>query len=115
MTAETAAEKSANELRVERMTWFGLVGILMVASIIPDGIAMPNALTPLAAGLVLVLSGIYQRRQQWRVSFSTWTAGILMLAMAIYNVFYRPELDLSFAVMILTVIVIAIGVFSGET
>ena len=115
-TAETAtAEKSANELRAERMTWFGLVGILVVSSIMPDGIAMPNALIPLAAGLVLILSGVYQRRQKWRVHFSTWAAGALMLAMAIYNVFERPELDLSFVVIILTVIVIAIGAFTNET
>ena len=97
------------------MTWFGLVGILVVSSIMPDGIAMPNALTPLAAGLVLILSGVYQHRQKWRVHFSTWAAGILMLAMAIYNVFERPELDLSFVVIILTVIVIAIGAFTNET
>ncbi len=116
MATETAPpQKSAKELRVERMTWFGLVGVLIVASIMPEGMALHHALTPLATGLVLVLSGIYQHRQKWRISLSTWIVGILLLGMAIFNVFYHPELDLSFVVIIFAFIVIAIGIFTNET
>ena len=108
-------QKSAGELKAERLTWFGLVGIFIVLSVVPDWLAIHNAFTPLAAGLVLLASGIYQYRQKWRVGFFTWVVATLMLVMALYNIFDRPELDLSFAVIVLVVIVIALGVFTNET
>lgn len=120
METETPAEtetqpKSAGELKAERLTWFGLVGIFIVLSVIPEWVALHNALIPLAGGLVLLTSGLYQYRQKWRVGFFTWVAATLMLVMAIYSIFDRPDLDLSFVVIVLVVIVIALGVFTNET
>ncbi len=110
-----ANRKSAKELRAERITWFALVAIFVVSSIIPEDTVIPNALTPMAAGIVLIISGIYQYAQKWRVHFVTWIAGTLMLVMAGYNIVNRPDLDLSFAVIILVAIVIAMGIFTNET
>lgn len=110
-----AGRKSAKELRVERITWFALVAIFVIANIVPDDTAIPNALTPFTAGVVLIVSGIYQYSKKWRVSFVTWIAGTLMLVMAAYNVFNKPELDLSFIVIALVALVIAMGVFTNET
>ena len=72
-------------------------------------------LLPLFAGVVLIASGVYQYRQQWRVSFSTWVAGTLMLVMSGFGILERPDLDMSFVVIVLVAIVIAIGIFTGET
>lgn len=110
-----ARNKSAKELRVERMTWFALVAIFVISSIIPEGTPIPNAVTPFAGGLVLIFSGIYQYAKKWRVNFTTWIAGTLMLVMAGYNITNRPDLDLSFIVIILVAIVIAMGIFTNET
>ena len=110
-----AGRKSKQELRVERITWFGLVAIFIIANIVPEDTAIPNAVTPFAAGTVLFLSGIYQYSRKWRVSFITWIAGTLMLVMGAYNVANRPDLDLSFVVIILVAVVIAVGVLTNET
>ena len=112
---ETATIKSDAELRTERLTWFGLVSVLIVVGILPDWLSLHNAFIPLIAGAVLIISGVYQFRQQWRVSFSTWVAGALMIAMAVFGILERSDLDLSFVVIVLVAIVIAIGVFTGET
>ncbi len=110
-----AGRKSAKELRVERLTWFALVAIFVISSIIPEGTPIPNAVTPFAGGMVLIMSGIYQYAKKWRVNFVTWIAGTLMLVMAAYNVTTRPDLDLAFMVIILVAIVIAVGIFTNET
>ena len=111
----TDIRKTSAELRTERVTWFGLVGVLIAAGIVPDWLALHNAFTPMCAGLVLVASGVYQNRQKWRVGFTTWVAATLMLVMAIYNIVDRPDLDLSFVVIVMVAIVIALGVFTNET
>lgn len=110
-----ARRKSAQELRVERITWFALVAIFIIASVIPEDTTIPNAVTPFTAGFVLIISGIYQYSRRWRVNFTTWIAGTLMLVMAGYNVANRPDLDLSFIVIVLVAMVIAVGVLTNET
>ena len=110
-----AGGKSSAELRIERLTWFGLVAALIVDGILPEWLSLHNALLPLFAGVVLIASGVYQYRQQWRVSFSTWVAGTLMLVMSGFGILERPDLDMSFVVIVLVAIVIAIGIFTGET
>lgn len=107
--------KSTAELRIERLTWFGLVAVLIVDGILPEWLSLHNAFLPLIAGVVLIVSGVYQYRQQWRVNFSTWVAGTLMLVMSAFGIVERPDLDMSFVVIVLVAIVIAIGIFTGET
>lgn len=110
-----AGRKSKQELRIERITWFGLVAIFIIGSIIPDDTTIPNAITPLAAGVILIVSGVYQYSRKWRVNFTTWIAGTLMLVMAAYSVYSRPDLDMRMIVIFLVAIVIAVGVFTNET
>ncbi|MCY4070919.1 MAG: hypothetical protein OXG60_06445 [Chloroflexi bacterium] len=112
---EPVLAKTSAELRIERLTWFGLVGVLVVPSIVPDWLTLHNALIPSFAGLVLITSGIYQYRQKWRVGFSTWVAGTISFGMAIYSLLERPELDMTFPVVLLAVFVIGIGIFVNET
>jgi uncharacterized membrane protein YoaK (UPF0700 family) len=112
---ETVSAKSAAELRIERLTWFGLVAVLIIAGVLPEWLSLHNSILPLFAGVVLIASGIYQYRQKWRVHFSTWVAGALMLVISAIGILERPDLDVSFLVIVLVAIVIAIGVFTGET
>ncbi len=114
-TEDITLAKTSAELRIERLTWFGLVGALVIPSIVPDWLALHHALVPFLAGLVLIGSGIYQHRQKWRVGFSTWVAGTIMFGMALYGLLERPELDLTFPVIILAVFVIGVGIFTNET
>lgn len=114
-TEEPVLAKTSAELRIERLTWFGLVGVLVIPSIVPVWLAPHNALSPFLAGLVLIASGIYQHRQKWRVGFSTWVAGTISFGIAVYSLLERPELDMSFPVVLLAVFVIVIGIFVNET
>lgn len=110
-----AGRKSKKELRVERITWFALVAIFIVGSIIPDDTAIPNSVVPFTGGAILIISGVYQYSRKWRVNFTTWIAGTLMLVMGAYSVYSRPDLDMRMVVIILVAIVIAVGVFTNET
>ncbi len=114
-TEEISTAKDPAELRIERLTWFGLVAVLVISSVVPDWLSLHNVFVPMLAGVVLIASAVYQYRQNWRVGFSTWVAGTLMLVMAVYNILERPDLDMSFPVIILVAIVIAIGIFTNET
>ena len=112
--AEAAALKSADEYRLERLTWFGLVGALAVTGILPDWLTLHPGLTPLAAGLLLLISGILRYRRGWRVGFSIWAACSLSLALAGFNFLSRPDLDLSLAVVVIAGFIIAAGIFTRE-
>ena len=114
-TEEPILAKTYAELRTERLTWFGLVGVLVVRGILPDWLALHNALVPFSAGLVLILSGIYQQRQNWRVGFPTWVAGTISIGLAIYSLLERPELDMTLPVVVVAVFVIGIGILVNET
>ena len=116
MASENSSQpKSADEFKSERITWFGLVAILIVAGALPDSLSLHKGLLPLLAGIVLIFSGIYQYRRQWRVSFSTWVGGTLLLVMAGFGFVSRPDLDLSVAVVVIAIVIIALGIFTRET
>ena len=114
-TEEAAEPRSADAYRVERLTWFGLVGILVITGVLPEWLSLHNGVTPLAAGLVLVLSSFFQYRQKHQAGLSGWVAGTLLLALACFNFFSRQDLDLSLLVIVIVVIVIALGVFTRES
>ncbi len=114
MSESLAQPKTAAEYRVERLTWFGLVGILVVSSAIPEWLALHHGVTPLLAGFLLLLSGIYQYRKGWRVGLSSWAGGIIALVLAGINFLSRPDLDLSLLVILIAVIIIALGIFTRE-
>lgn len=108
------SRKSEAEAQVERLTWGALVAIFAVLQILPEN-SLPNWLTPLAGGLVLMFSGFYQYQRHWRVSPFTWIAGGLMLSFAFINYRVNPNLDFLGVTLITFAVVIVIGVFTGET
>ena len=113
-SVEGAELKAADEYRLERLTWFGLVGVLVVTGILPEWLALHRGFTPLAAALVLFASGNLRYRRGWRVSFSIWAGGGLSVALAGLNFVSRPDLDLSLAVIVIAVFIIAAGVFTRQ-
>lgn len=110
-----ANRKSAGELRIERITWFALVAVFVLLNIVPDDTAIPNATVPFAGGAILMVSGVYQYFRKWRVNFVTWIIATLMLVMGAYNIYSRPDLNLTFVAFILVGIVIAVGIITNET
>ena len=113
MTSETAIDpKSADERRIERLTWFGLVGALVVASALPSWLTLHNGITPLAAGSILILSGFLRNRRGFRVGYLTWITGALLLATAAFNSYSRPDLDLSLITVVVTILIVGAGTFT---
>lgn len=110
----SAASKSAEEYRIERLTWFGLVGVLVITGVLPDWLALHHGVAPLGAGTVLVISAVIRRRRGWRIGFSTWFAGTLLLVIAGFSFVSRPDLDLSLAVIVVAVTMIALGILSRD-
>ena len=103
--------ESAESYRIQRLTWLAIVGILVVDGALPAWLSLHVGLTPLAAALVFIVSGVTRRRRGMRKQPSTWFAGALMLATAGLNFISRPDLDLSLVVIFSAVSIIALGIF----
>jgi len=113
MATEAATEIApADEHRIERLAWFGLVGVLVLTGSLRDWLAPHNGITPLAAGLILLLSGTLQWRRGLRARYTNWLAGALLLGMAAFSFLGRPELDMFLPVVIIAIIVIGRGTFA---
>ena len=109
-----ARRKSRAEARTERITWFLLVMIFALMNLFPEA-KLPNPLIPFAGATILLGSGLYQYFRKWRVSFVTWIAGTTLLIMGIYNVYSRPDLNLTGFSLIVFAIVILFGIITNET
>lgn len=106
--------KSTGEMRAERITWFLLVLVIAILTLIPEG-TIPNPVVPFAGAIIMLGSGVYQYARKWRVSPITWIAGAIMLVLGLYNQFMNQEADLLGAVLLAFVAVIGFGVLTNET
>ncbi|RMG86509.1 MAG: hypothetical protein D6712_07345 [Chloroflexi bacterium] len=109
-----ARRKTRAEEKVERLTWFALVGIFAVLSLLPEN-TFPNYAVPLAGAIVLFLSGFYQYARKWRVSPITWVAASILLVAAGYGWRVNPQIDLLPVSLLAFMIIIGFGVLTGET
>jgi hypothetical protein len=108
--------KSKAEARAERLTWFFLVLIFARLQIHGQSRAgIPNWLIPMAGGIVLIGSGLYQNANHWRVSPVTWIAGALLISMGVLNLYFLPERSFLGESLIIFAAVILIGLLTGET
>ncbi len=112
--AEVPQPRSTGDFRIERFTWFGVAGVLVITDVLPDWLSLHPGATPLAAGLVFIISGVARKRRGWSIPLSTWVAGALLLVMAGFNFVSRPELDQSPIVVLIAAIVIGLGIFSRD-
>lgn len=69
--------------RIQRISWFAIVGLLVIGDLLPAWLSLHNGLTPLAAGIVFFLAGIMRRRGGWQHELSSWFAFALLLLAAV--------------------------------
>ncbi len=112
---DTRATVSADEYRIQRRTWLGVVAVLVIADIFPDWLSPHHGVTPLAAGIVFLVSGLMRRRRGLSVRLSIWIASALLLVTAGFNFFSWPALDLSLIVVVSTAMVIALSIFGRKS
>jgi hypothetical protein len=105
--------KSEAEARVERLTWFFLVGIFAVITLLET--TVPNWVVPVAGATVLLASGLYQYARHWRVSPVTWLAGALMVGLAYINIQIYPDRNYLGLALLVFAGVILFGLLTGET
>lgn len=116
MATDTATQmKTEEERRIERLTWFGIVGVLVISGALPSWLTLHHGITPLATGGILILSGFLQYRRGYRVGYTTWVAGTLLLATAAFIFLNRPDLDLSLLAIVAAILVVGAGIFTRET
>ena len=107
METDSAAESAlAREYRLERLTWIGLVGILIASGLLPSSLALHKGLAPLAAGGVLLLSAALRIRRSQRGAYSSLIASLSLFALAGVNFLSRPHLDLSLLAALVVIAVI---------
>ncbi len=108
--------KSQAEAKIERATAFLLVGVFAVMYITEQqNIDLPNAAVPFAGAVILLGSGLYQYGQRWRVSPWTWMAGTILLMLAVYNIQIDPNANFFGLSLLIFALVLAVGLFTGET
>ena len=112
-----AKRKSSAEARVERLTWGLLVLIFAVLFLVSDNLTavLPNWLVPLAGAVILLGSGMYQQARRWRVSPITWITGAILLVLAVIGFYVAPQRPFIVESLLVTLVVIIFGTFTGET
>ena len=114
-----AGKKSSAEARVERLTWGLLVLMFAVLYFLSDSFSsalpFPNWVVPLAGAIILLGSGMYQYGRHWRVSPVTWIGGIVLLILALVGLYVLKDRQFIVESLLVTLIVIIFGTFSGET
>lgn len=120
-SSKKAPRKSADEAKAERITWFLLVLIFGILSVIQDNllitqaVVIPNWIVPMSGALVLIGSGMYQYNNHWRVSPVTWMAGMILLIFGLINLLVDQTLDLTGLSLLAFAAVILFGLLTGET
>lgn len=112
-----ARRKSDDEARVERITWFLMVGVFAIIYFIDPETqeSIPNWIVPVSGAAILLGSGIYQYTRRWRVSPVTWVAGTVMLLLAAINLSVNPDQNFYGITLLVFAGVIGVGVLTGET
>jgi hypothetical protein len=115
-TSTTARyRKSDAEARVERLTW-GLLVLLFAVLYVSDTAlySLPHGTIPIAGAVILLGSGFYQYSKRWRVSPFTWIGGTLLLFFALMGFYFDVQRPFIVESLIVAMVVILIGTFTGE-
>ena len=114
------ARKTGREARAERITWFALILIFIPLNFGNWMATIPAYLYPLAVAMILLISGFYQWRNDWRVSPIVWMVAALMLLLGL-TALYIPatlatyRIDPMLFALAATIAVIAAGIVSNES
>ena len=104
----------AKEDRIERVTWFLLVLVFAIFSLLPEDNTIPRWMVPFLGSIILLGSGFYQSSNNMRVSPITWIAGSALFFMGLFNL-YAPTVDFVGLSLVVFAAVIGFGVLTGET
>jgi len=111
-----ARAKSQQEAKVERLTWYALVVVLVVMLYFDRSLNAPPFVAPLVIAVIIIISSAYQQfAKHYRPSLISWSVAIALLVLGIYEIYYDLTfVDLRLAAIAAVVIVISFGVITNE-
>ena len=111
-----ARSKTSQEAKVERMTWYAMVVVLIIMLYFDRSLNAPPFVAPLAIAAIIIISGVYQQlKRGYRTSLISWTVAIALIIAGIYEIYYNiPFIDLRLAAILAVVVVIGFGVLTNE-
>lgn len=109
------AAKTGREARIERLTWYALVLVIVVMSF-DRNLLLPAFVMPLVLGLILATSGIYQRLQKYPISLMSWGIAVGFFIAVAYDLYFPDSspVDLRLISIIGVVLVIGWGAVTNE-
>lgn len=110
------ARKTAQEARVERMTWYAMVIVFIVVGFDRD-LMLPSWLVPGVLGSILFFSALYQYSKiklGWRAGMLNIVAATVLILLAAYDFYIGSPADPILISFIVTVAIIAYGVITNE-
>jgi hypothetical protein len=110
------ARKSAQEARVERITWYLMVAVFVVIGF-DRSASVPTWFVPGLVGSIVLISAAYQYRninRGFRASFVSIMLGSLLIAFAAYDFYMGSFIDPILVTLIATVAIILYGVVTNE-
>lgn len=110
------ARKSDEEARLERMTWYAIVGVLLVMLYFDRDLRLPAYLAPMVIALILLGVNIYQQMSSgYKPSLIAVIIAVVLLLTGAYDIYYGlPFVDLRLLSIVGVVVVILAGVITNE-
>jgi apolipoprotein N-acyltransferase len=109
------ARKTGKEARAERITWFAMILVFLPMSF-PNVQMWDGYITCGLLGLILLVSGVYQKTKRWQVSPLTWVImTFLFIAAGADWYFNRTIVDLNLVGLGATFAVILVGILTNES
>ena len=108
--------KTGQEARVERTTWFAMSMPFVLLSF-DEGLTLPSYVIPIIISIILLISGVYQYTQGWRISPIVWIISALLMAVSIYEIVASITfpIDLVLVSLVAVIIIIVWGIVTNES
>lgn len=106
--------KTGREARIERLTWYAIVLIVIMMNFFDQNLVLPSYIIPLIIASILIVSGVYQQMQGYGVSLISWGVAIALILFAAFEIYYNLPFDLRLLSIVGVVVVIVSGVITNE-
>ena len=109
-----ASRKTGREARIERITWYAIVLVVILMNFFDRNLILPPYLVPIVISAILIGSSVYQQVQGYGVSLISWGVAIGLVLFAVFEIYYNLPFDLRLLSIIGVVVVILSGIITNE-
>lgn len=109
-----ATRKTGREARIERLTWYAIVLVIILMNFFDQNLVLPSYIVPGIIATILIISSVYQQIQGYGVSLISWGVAIALILLGAFEVYYNLPFDLRLLSIVGVVVVILSGVITNE-